>query len=244
MWNNQLVDLLFSGEEASFIKSIPISQSNQEDKQIWGGTAKGIFSVKSPYYIQREMELSLRAEYSDQKNCSKVWKAIWQIQVPHVMKAWCWRACQNILLTRENLWRRKVISDPSCPICGLEAETIFHILWNYPSAQDVWRGDYVKFQKACLEGPDWLRTIEHMLNKCTKEEFQGFVSIARKSWLRRNEFIHEGIFTHPDNLILSVKSHLREFHQSQASDNRTREKVETTSPSRWMAPSPVWFKAN
>jgi hypothetical protein len=40
-----------------------------------------------------------------------------------------WRACQNILPTRENMCSQKVIADRSCPLCGLEEETIYHVLW-------------------------------------------------------------------------------------------------------------------
>jgi hypothetical protein len=36
-----------------------------------------------------------------------------------------WRACQNILPTKDNLVKRKIIQDPLCPICGLEPETSF-----------------------------------------------------------------------------------------------------------------------
>jgi hypothetical protein len=68
--------------------------------------------------------------------------------------------------------------------------------------------------------------------------------VAKGLWLRRNEFLHEGIFLHPNKLILSAESYLWDFHQAQAGDNRTRDKVETTSQLRWMAPSPGWFKAN
>ena len=39
-----------------------------------------------------------------------------------------WRACQNILPTKDNLVKRKIIQDPLYPICGLEPETSFHIM--------------------------------------------------------------------------------------------------------------------
>jgi hypothetical protein len=36
------------------IQTIPISRTNQEDALMWRGTAEGVFSVKSAYYLQKE----------------------------------------------------------------------------------------------------------------------------------------------------------------------------------------------
>jgi hypothetical protein len=37
-----------------------------------------------------------------------------------------------------------------------------------------------------------------MLRRCKGQDFQLFVSIARKIWKRRTDFIHEGMFLHPN----------------------------------------------
>jgi hypothetical protein len=86
------------------------------------------------------MELENRglAESSSAQNQRKVWRNIWGLRVPSVEKNFLWRACHEILPTRKNLQQRKIIDDPLCPICGLEEETAVHILWECPTAQDVW----------------------------------------------------------------------------------------------------------
>jgi hypothetical protein len=75
--------------------------------------------------------------------------------IPNVEKNFLWRACHEALPTRANLHRRKVIEYPSCPICGLEAKTTFHILWQCPSAIDVWGVGAQTFQKSSFIGPDF-----------------------------------------------------------------------------------------
>ena len=55
MWNSDLLAQLFSAEERDLIYSIPISTTDQEDRQIWRGTTRGTFSVKSAYHIQKEL---------------------------------------------------------------------------------------------------------------------------------------------------------------------------------------------
>lgn len=50
-----------------------------------------------------------------------------------------WRVRNNLLRIKENIFRISVLSDPQyCPICGLEVETVNHILWSCPSTRDVW----------------------------------------------------------------------------------------------------------
>ena len=52
------------------------------------------------------------------------WKAIWKIKGSKVVKTFLWHACNNILPTRELLFKKRITSDPLCPICGLVAESI------------------------------------------------------------------------------------------------------------------------
>lgn len=119
------------------IKSIPLSSTNQADMMIWRGMSNGLFSVKSAYHLAKEMEDRQKPECSTGMHKSEVWKLIWKLQIPNVEKNFIWRACHDILPTRDNLLQRKVVQDPLCLVCGLEAETPIHILWTCPSAMDV-----------------------------------------------------------------------------------------------------------
>jgi hypothetical protein len=67
----------------------------------------------------------------------KVWRTIWKIKGPRVVHLFLWKACQNLLPTKANLYRRHINSNPLCPICGIEEETLGHILWSCPLAKDV-----------------------------------------------------------------------------------------------------------
>lgn len=147
-WNHSLLEQIFSPAEVKLILSIPISSSNQEDILLWRGTAKGDFSVRSTYHMQKEVEEKDQAECSLRNPSCEVWRLLWKLPVPNVEKNFLWKACHDdILPTRENLHRRKIIDDPARPICGLEAETTFHILWQCPSAMDVWCEGLRIFQK-------------------------------------------------------------------------------------------------
>jgi hypothetical protein len=54
-WNSHLVESIFSPEEAQLIQSLPPSSMDQPDVLIWRGSDNGVFTVKSAYYLQMEI---------------------------------------------------------------------------------------------------------------------------------------------------------------------------------------------
>jgi hypothetical protein len=71
-WDLNAIASLFQEDEMMAIRSIPLSSTNQEDRLIWKGTANGLFSVKSAYYLAKEMEDRNRAESSKSMHSSEV----------------------------------------------------------------------------------------------------------------------------------------------------------------------------
>jgi hypothetical protein len=55
-WNVPLLETIFTKEGAQLSQTIPLSCTNQEDILIWGGTTNGVFSVKSAYQMQKEID--------------------------------------------------------------------------------------------------------------------------------------------------------------------------------------------
>ena len=77
---------LFVESDVQLIYSIPISGTNQEDRQIWRGTKNGLISIKNAYYIQMELEEKGVAGSSTQKEVCGVWRGMWGLKIPNVEK--------------------------------------------------------------------------------------------------------------------------------------------------------------
>lgn len=172
-----------------------------------------------------------------------VWKALWALQVPNAEKNFLWRACLEILPTRANLYKRHIVQDPLCPICGREEETRFHILWQCPSTMDVWSMGNKKPQKSVFLGPHFIQVVEGVFGKCSPDEVREFVGLARRIWMRRNEVVHGGLFTHPSVLLKLNNSALTEFQTA----NVLNAQVPSASVQQqihWEAPLTGWLKAN
>jgi hypothetical protein len=155
-WNMQRLKENFSSEEVRAITSIPLSGVGHSDVKVWRGTNSRLFMVCSAYHLAKEIERTSEPECSRRRDVSDIWKIIWKLQMPNADKNFMWRACHNILPTRDNLLKRRIIKDPRCPICGIEVKTTTHILWACPSAADVWSSRERMFQKCNYTRMDFL----------------------------------------------------------------------------------------
>lgn len=127
-WNEDLLKEVFYEEEAKVIANIPLSPLLPEDRMIWCGTASGIFTVRSAYHLGKEEQERRAAQCSNGNTGQDVWTTLWAMELPHAVKIFVWRACQNILPTRMNLYRHKIIEEAKCPCCEVEDETLIHAL--------------------------------------------------------------------------------------------------------------------
>ncbi|XP_059437059.1 uncharacterized protein LOC132170184 [Corylus avellana] len=85
-----------------------------------------------------------------------------------------WRACHNMLPTKSNLCKKKVLDSPSCPICHLEEESTEHILWYCPSASDVWSCGPITVQKSICGNGHFIHLFEDLIDRYEQQELELF----------------------------------------------------------------------
>ncbi|XP_075640505.1 uncharacterized protein LOC142612276 [Castanea sativa] len=180
-------------KEAAAICKIPLSRRNIADSLVWLHTKNGKYSVKSGYHVARKvMRNDDGVGSSDGCRGQQIWKQIWQLHVPNKIKIFWWRACQDILPTRVNLARRKIIFETGCQFCIREPESIIHAVWEYGVAQDVWVGCAIKVQKCNTYFPDIVALFEYVLERFSTAEVKVFLVQAWFLWNQRNTIIHGG----------------------------------------------------
>ena len=116
------------------------------------------------------MAESSSGETSVQRASTSLWLRVWKARVPNKVKLFSWRACQNILPTRDNLVRRRVVEDASCCFCHRATETILHVLWECGATQDVWASSVIRFQKFGTEQVDFRQLVASLMPKLSLEE--------------------------------------------------------------------------
>lgn len=150
-WNVELVKETFWEEEAKIILSIPLSPTLPRDRRIWRCTSNRDFSVRSAYHMEMELVALSNCSGLGQETKSTAWKICWKLRVPNVAKMFLWKAFNNLLPTKSNMSKKGVTKDNLCPICGLEEETVSHILWDCGSAKDVW-GEFTEISESSSSG--------------------------------------------------------------------------------------------
>ena len=93
------------------------------------------------------------ASCSSPSELRRVWKGLWGMNIPNKVKQFAWRACRNILATKENLCKRNITKDGLCDYCGAHAETINHLFWHCVHAKDIWSSSKLSLPFEVL--PSW-----------------------------------------------------------------------------------------
>jgi hypothetical protein len=153
----------------------------------------------------------LTGEGSNSQENDCTWKEIWSLKVPNPVKMFLWRACSDVLPTKANLLRRGVLQEVVCVLCNQEIESTRHVLWDCPTAQDVWCACDRIFQKSSFEGSGFREIWEALIMRCNQEELAFSAILARNIWFRRNSFVHGGVFSHPNKLVRDAEVSLHEF---------------------------------
>ena len=137
-WKTNMIREVFLEHEADSILSIPLSTTLPADRLVWTTNANGKFNVKSAYHLARNGGRSGDGESLDPLGMHTFWQRLWKAKVPNKVRNFGWRACQNILPTKTNLFHRKVLDNPTCEECGLHPKTVVHVLCHCTKAKVVW----------------------------------------------------------------------------------------------------------
>ena len=116
-WKVELLQALFSLEEANLIRSIPLGNAMAGDKVIWLHAQFGVYSIESGYYLLSKERTLGKSKASNPELTQKIWKFIWSLSVSNKVRNFMWRAAKNAILVKDNLVERKVPSKATSNHC-------------------------------------------------------------------------------------------------------------------------------
>jgi hypothetical protein len=215
-WNVPLIRELFCDKDAALICNIPISPIRQQDALVWLGTSNGVFSVKSAYHMAKSKFKESSGSSSNHDLSTQLWKRVWHVKGPSVVRVFLWKACSNILPTKINLHKRGIVEDPLCPICKQEGESVEHILWTCESARDVWAEFSSKLQKCATMEVSFANLFMELVDRLDVDEMQKVAVMARLIWFRRNSVVFGGDFMSPKHILEAASSQLENFSKAEA----------------------------
>ena len=128
-WRREVIDHCFNAIEAEVIKSIPLSTHAQRDTLVWPFTPNGHYTVNSGYRFLAEESSIFQLPHQSVLHSPVCWKKLWKMNVPNKIKNFVWRSCREALLTKANLYRRKITVDAICDQCKVRTEDCSHAIF-------------------------------------------------------------------------------------------------------------------
>lgn len=98
-WNIVKIRGVLLPFEDDMIIATPRPLHRHEDSLIWHFDDQGLYSVKSRYRIA--MEITSESSTSSSTPPSDLWPNLWKVKVPPKIRIFLWRACKNLIPTRE-----------------------------------------------------------------------------------------------------------------------------------------------
>lgn len=194
------------------------------------------FPIKTACHMQKEIQERTKRQSSKSKRQRRVWPIIRKLNIPNANKVFLWRESLEALPTNLNLFRKKVVENPKCPICIEEEELVDHALWGCIATRDVQSQCTNKIQKSSFTKMNFMQLMKNICETFEKGQNEEISIVARRIWLRKNDFVFISFLTHPRNhVVLHSKQILQEMKVIQVERTSSPEAI-SNQPQCWTPP--------
>lgn len=237
-----MINQNFAKEDAEIIRNIPFPRTPQEDMVIWHYDKKGIYSVKSGY------QLALKIKFSESLTGStgapQGWQHIWRLNLPEKIKIFVWKAAKNLLPTAKNLWRRKVLKEPTCHLCKAGCEDVFHALMECRVARRIWKCTHLENEVKSVIREDMLSVMIGAMNNWAKSEVDYVATIWWVAWHARNKLLFQGKKLDPVGSVARGKVVMEVYQAQQVKERESHGNTVEGNMQIWTPPPNNKVKVN
>ena len=133
-WKADLLRKLYPHHTAMEILQLPLPKTDAGmDKLVWKHSTTGEYKVKKAYDM-----LSGTPHRSAVPKA--VWSTIWKLKLPMKIFTFIWKLLHNGLQVKSILNIRGIASEPTCPLCSEDDETLSHLFLFCQFSRAVWHG--------------------------------------------------------------------------------------------------------
>ncbi|XP_012844873.1 PREDICTED: uncharacterized protein LOC105964912 [Erythranthe guttata] len=245
-WNIAALEEWLWPIDKDIILAVPVGGLTTEDRWIWLALyyrTHGRFTVRSCYHtLLSRCQTITGGRPPTGESTSGVttihWKLVWNLPIPPKIRIFIWRACSNILPTRAELYRRKIVADPLCRRCGYVPETFLHIIKCFHESQEIWRSPVFCNGNPPLSTWVWMTQLQQSLEPNT---FHLAIIIMWKLWDNWNKVMHGEEGSPTSEVISWCFNYLNTYKAAQI---RVTDSKENTHPAVWKPPEHGKIKIN
>ncbi|CAN1144884.1 Putative ribonuclease H protein At1g65750 [Linum perenne] len=189
-WNSEKLRSVFPEEVVKQIMLIPLGPEGYSDQLVWHFESSGNFSVRSCYRHLRAM--TVPHNQPADVSTTKLWKWLWQLDLPPKIKYFLWRVCRNAVPTKSGLLRRRCGNSSICLTCNTNEETLEHLLFHCPVSLSFWQQvlPHLHYPAPDQLTKSWFSSIASSVSDSTATQI-GFT--IWYIWKMRNELVFQSI---------------------------------------------------
>ncbi|XP_021722691.1 uncharacterized protein LOC110690168 [Chenopodium quinoa] len=200
----------FSDADCKKILQLPTPIFSQEDNLFWWPSKLGEYSVKTGYWLGKLGQQAVQNAMNQEEE-KRVWKIVWSPDRQPKLNHFLWRACRGSLGVKENLFRRHIVRDDLCCCCGIEVESISHVLFECHSATRAWSGS--DFGPLIADAPkvSFKQTLLLLDSKIDKKKLGKILAIGWAVWFCRNKWVFDKINLDVNYIAISFVKQAEEY---------------------------------
>ncbi|KAH9715526.1 putative reverse transcriptase/RNA-dependent DNA polymerase [Citrus sinensis] len=241
-WDEKRIYEHFDKMDADLITKIPLPRRPREDELIWHYGKNGQFSVKSGY--QTALQIKFPAMPSSSVVSKNEWNIIWSLALPQKIRIFAWRAAKNQLPSAENLWKKKIIHEPTCQVCKMGMKNVFHTLVACKSAEKVWKLIHFDDDIHAAHSHDILSLLHAMKRMRSRDDLELLVTIFWVKWNARNQLIFKGNREKPHIMVAKAEAMIATYKRVHSPAEACSETEQRVPPQTWNPPQDGFVKVN
>lgn len=148
----------------------------------------------------------------------------------------------NILPTKENLCHRRVLDESTCKACGLASKTTAHLFWKCTKAVELWDISGISFDTHGVRFHDFVNWLWYLIYKkhVGNDLLELIVTITWCMWFNRNKVRMVQPRQMGSQILHKARGMLSKFQLAHHRPLQHKDAMD----SRWVPPSPPWYKIN
>lgn len=251
-WNFQTLSEIFVlGDIRLLTDNMPAV--DRDDFWVWRFNQSGNFSVKSAYWLATSTKESIcRREAQMQPSLCPLKEQAWKVTTVPKIRVFIWKCLSEALPVADLVIRRGLKIDDRCQICGLDGESINHILFCCSVARQVWALSGIPHPRNGFSESSIFPNINFLFDIAKRGEIQKEVKrswpwILWNLWKNRNHLIFEGTSFSCNEIVGKARADAEEWFTAQLIDEEweRQEGVDVSaSLDKWKPPPQSWLNCN
>lgn len=227
--------------------------TSRPDGFVWTQTRSGNFTVSSAYKLAQEMKIKeLYPEVLMQPSINSIKERVWKITTAPKIRTFIWKALSEALPVVDLISKRGLSIDSRCQVCGLEGESIHHVLFDCDPARQTWALLRIPHPQFGFQNGSIFSNINYLLNVKTSnrevaDEKRAWPWVLWFIWKSRNDLLFNGRRWDPEEIKEKAILDAEEWFLAQEVEEETVKK-ELRSASRpkrrWTPPPQGWLNCN